>query len=401
MTAGDPNFPVNLAITASRRKKEAGGGGTGSDEEDAWQDVAGFGIAGRTWEAAYLLRQYLTPPSSTSAPPIFDPPCPLYPPTVSAPIPSSNARLPAPSSAPRPPRTILELGSGSGFLSLSLAPHLAPTDTLVLTDLDNVCPLLAKNLETARRRWAKKGVFQSPHPPSHDGKPAPSTALEPTVLVRPLPWGSTSALAALRAATLGYPDIILASDLIYFEFLYAPLLRTLIGLTEPRPSGDVSEGEGQGGETGPIVLFSYKIRSLVKEQPFWEAFGRWFRFEAVQLGTPLPPPSPPSPPSSPPIPSPTSSAPSAPSKLLWSRFGAATPSSLTNPNAAPGETDELYVFLCRRWPKTLGVGQAVLAEGEDGVRDEDLLLGRGKARGFEEGAGQFEEMLLLGQEWDW
>lgn len=157
------------------------------------------------------------------------------------------------------------------------------------------------------------------------------------------------------------------------------------------------------------MIFSYKVRSLVKEQPFWEAFGackdcvsqvrhaadflrtgRWFRFEAVQVGTrPSPPPSEPT--------SPSDTAPSAPSPpspphlLTWTRFGAATPSSIT-----PNDTDELYVFICRRHPWTEHLG----GEDLEDVSDDDLLQGRGAGRGVEEGAGQFEELLLNGLEWD-
>ncbi|BGP00529.1 putative methyltransferase-domain containing protein [Rhodotorula toruloides] len=350
---GDPNFPTNLDIVPStpgalRLGSQGRTGEAERVEDDASQDIEGFGIAGRTWEAAYLLRAYLTPPQPPASPPsfLFDPPCPLYSSTESG-------------SAPRR-RNILEIGSGTGYLSLALAPHLPPSDTLVATDLDNVCPLLEKNLAAAQARWRSQ---------------VPSAA-RATVLVRPLPWGDSTSLSRLLAEGLE-PSIILASDLVYFQILYAPLLRTLIGLTGER-------------EEQVTVIFSYKVRSLVKEQPFWEAFGRWFRFEAVQVGTrPSPPPSEPT--------SPSDTAPSAPSPpspphlLTWTRFGAATPSSIT-----PNDTDELYVFICRRHPWTEHLG----GEDLEDVSDDDLLQGRGAGRGVEEGAGQFEELLLNGLEWD-
>ncbi|BGP50792.1 hypothetical protein JCM10450v2_006718 [Rhodotorula kratochvilovae] len=343
MHQGDPNFPSNLSIAPSTRAVLHVGVAPDhtaleSDEEDAAQDIERFGIAGRTWEAAYLLRSYLTLASSPAAStPIFDPPCPLF------------APAPTPTPRTRRKRTILELGAGTGFLSLSLAPHLSPAeDRLVVTDLDNVCPLLSKNLAAAEKRWAARGA-----------SPA-------EVLVRPLPWGDGNALAALQEEGLA-PDIVLASDLIYFEFLYAPLLRTLLGLTEP-------DEEGRSA----TVVFSYKIRSLVKEQPFWEAFDTLSASVPPSLSLPSTPPSP--------------SSPAPPAPLIWSRLGAALPSS-----TAPGTTDELYVFICTRHPSTYGGAAAVARED---VSDEQLLQGRGVARGEEGGAGRFEEMILAGLEWD-
>lgn len=118
-----------------------------------------------------------------------------------------------------------------------------------MTDLDNVCPLLAENLARAETRWAARRAPETPGPAES--------------LVRPLPWGDRPSLARLVQTEHLSPDLILASDLIYFEFLYAPLLRTLIALTEPAAPDARS----------PPVLFSYKIRSLVREEPFWRAFG--------------------------------------------------------------------------------------------------------------------------------
>lgn len=115
-----------------------------------------------------------------------------------------------------------------------------------------MCPLLEENLAAASRRW----IARDPHGPTMPAE----------VCVRPLPWGDDDALRALQDEGIE-PDLVLASDLIYFEFLYAPLLRTLLGLTEPR-GGHADKGRGS-----PQVVFSYKVRSLVREQPFWEALG--------------------------------------------------------------------------------------------------------------------------------
>jgi hypothetical protein len=65
---------------------------------------------------------------------------------------------------------------------------------------------------------------------------------------------------------------------IYFPDLFAPLLRTLIQLSSfpfvPLPEPQILAPE-------PLVLISYKVRSLVKESSFWSAFGLWFTFEPV------------------------------------------------------------------------------------------------------------------------
>ncbi|GAA5995962.1 uncharacterized protein JCM10292_004857 [Rhodotorula paludigena] len=379
MPPGDPNFPSGLSIKPSTRQVLRLDAGADGDEHEAAQDVQRFGIAGRTWEAAYFLRLYLTPPRSPSPPDppkrVFDPPCPLFPPSSLQTAPSPTT----PSLEHKRQRTILEIGAGTGYLSLSLAPHLSRArDRVIATDLPSVCPLLEENLAAAQERWGASS-------------PAKGTAAAPgdgpaSVLVRPLPWGDAGALADLQAEGLS-PDLVLASDLVYFEFLYAPLLRTLLGLTEPR---------GEEGESA-VVLFSYKVRSLTKEQPFWEAFGRWFAFDAVHVGT-LARPDPPAS-AHPPTPSQhhlTTPTTTPPPPLAWTRFGAGIPSS-SSASPTSSETDELYLFVCRRHPETYG---ASVRLAEEQTSDDELLQGRKAGRGVEHGAGRFEEIILAGLEWE-
>ncbi|GAA5995908.1 hypothetical protein JCM5350_001941 [Sporobolomyces pararoseus] len=351
-SSSDPNFPPNLSILPSSRHQldpSKGSNDSDSETDDAEQDIETYGIAGRTWEAAYLLRRYLTPPASS---PLveFDPPCPLY-------------HLSESSTISRK-RTILEIGSGTGFLGLSLAPHLLSTDTLLLTDLENVCPLLTKNLSEARSRWRIKSKR--------------SLDDEPTCLVRPLPWGDSKFLESSIKQPQLLPDFILASDLVYFPFLYPPLLRTLLGLTEWKASDDPRRETGKG----PLLIFSYKIRSLVREQPFWEAFGRWFEFEAVQVGklTEVEVE----------VEDEGVSGKKKEMRRIWSRFGAAH-QSLTDKD----DSDELYIFVAHRRLSTLGIAE-VLSQGSD----DDLMLGRNGLEGQLEGGAQFEEMLLASLEWD-
>lgn len=190
------------------------------------------------------MRLYLTPPPPPPALPtlLFDPPCPLF---GAPPFPSSSSADSASSISPPTKRTIIEIGSGTGFLSLALGPHLSSTDSLILTDLTEVCPLLSSNLAAAQARW--KAKF----------KPSPAE-----LLVRALPWGDDNALRRIvgsedEGGEERVADVVLASDLVYFPFLYPPLLRTLIGLTGKRE-----------GKEGTTVLFSYKVRG--RGTPFAE-----------------------------------------------------------------------------------------------------------------------------------
>ncbi|KAK4050690.1 hypothetical protein OIV83_003416 [Microbotryomycetes sp. JL201] len=366
---GDPNWPKGLAIrpiTANDVKLNVGHyravPESGDDVDDVEQSVGEFGIAGRTWEAAIAMRMYLTPPngclsSSTLA---FEPPCPLFDThDVSERLQKGKRR-----------RTVVEVGSGTGYLSLALAPWLESSDTIVMTDLDDVCPLLERNLDQARTRWRERRREAC------------------QVLVRPLPWGSSSALATLldeleasqsfAADDSRHPvDVVLASDLIYFPFLYPCLLRTLIELTQPRRSRSAQESKAEAPTpSSPLVLFSYKVRSLTKETPFWAAFGRWFEFEPVLVaeyeedndGSEAEAER-----ERPPTNGGTSDA-SLTNKLRlgpWQRFGV-------------GDEDELFVFVCVRrqesfdWP----------------VPDEDSELMSGGAGGGSGGDDQFERILL-------
>lgn len=238
------NFPSDLDIFPSSHSASDTSNGLIETE-----DIEGFGIAGRlvplisplfspivpspderklwilrTWEASYLILPYLLPPTPSSQ---FD---------YSPPPPTHDLHSPSSS-------TILEIGSGTGFLSLSLASYLirgtTSTSKMIMTDLTEVCPLLLRNL--------------------HHSILSPSSQ----ILIRPLPWGSSQAIQELEREGLK-PTFIIASDLVYFPFLFPSLLRTLISLTE---------GKDRVG-----VVFGYKIRSLVKEEPFWKALGTSLRF---------------------------------------------------------------------------------------------------------------------------
>ena len=67
-------------------------------------------------------------------------------------------------------------------------------------------------------------------------------------------------------------DILTLFKKVYFPHLLAPLLRSLIDITSP-PFVSISDP--------PEVIISYEIRSLIKESPFWSAFGLWFSFRPL------------------------------------------------------------------------------------------------------------------------
>ncbi|TFK49931.1 hypothetical protein OE88DRAFT_1736236 [Heliocybe sulcata] len=159
---------------------------------------------------------------------------------------------------------MLELGSGTGILGIKLAQVLSPKGLVILTDLPDVCPLLRETLE-------KHGYKETVDPASGG------------LMVRPLPWGSiefaSSVGADLRLPSGDRPRYltrIICSDLVYFPELLAPLLRSLIQLSSTPfvPASTAHQLD---------IVISYRIRSLSKETPFWNAFGVWFTFYPVMV----------------------------------------------------------------------------------------------------------------------
>ncbi|KAI5119426.1 hypothetical protein M0805_009877 [Coniferiporia weirii] len=252
-----PNFPDGLDI----KPLILGGDEKGStfDAEIQEKAIQQYGIAGRIWEAAQLMIRYfdltLSPDWS------LDPPCSVF-----------NT------SQDGSDLTIVELGSGTGYVGLKLAEKLSQcgrrSDLLILTDLPDVCFLLQESLRNERRRWATRPAQVA----VQDYLP---------VNVIPLPWGNPEKARELSNAlvtnkgdglrNIRYLSHLICSDLVYFPHLLAPLLRSLLQLTSP-PFARL--------DRPPEVIISYKIRSLAKETAFWLAFGLWFNFSPV-LVSPL------------------------------------------------------------------------------------------------------------------
>ncbi|KAJ3554716.1 hypothetical protein NM688_g2960 [Phlebia brevispora] len=262
----NPNFPANLDIKPSVSFLPAGKSdvrlfGTAAQRNA----IQKFGIAGRVWEAAYLLSTYIQAPRDV----LFDPPF-LLRDDFSGPL------------------TILELGSGTGIVAAACADQLIGQDTtLIVTDLPEVCPLLEQNLQ--------------------EYLPPATCASAPKVLVRPLTWGSdleanniAAELGSHRSILPTSPSArclthVICSDLSLLRYFLGVRRRkygeeldhlalgipinpadkiTLLKITAP-PFTPTSPSQS------PRVIVSYKVRSLAKETPFWSAFGLWFSFQPV------------------------------------------------------------------------------------------------------------------------
>jgi predicted nicotinamide N-methyase len=119
-------------------------------------------------------------------------------------LPASPHLLPR-SPSPHCPLSILELGSGTGAAGLALAAAL-PAHT-VLSDLPAALPNLLHNAS-----------LNAPLLDSRGG----------SISVIPLPWGDAAAMEAVVApAPASRFDLVVASDVVYYETLVDPLLETL------------------------------------------------------------------------------------------------------------------------------------------------------------------------------
>ncbi|XP_006459275.1 hypothetical protein AGABI2DRAFT_201345 [Agaricus bisporus var. bisporus H97] len=295
-----PNFPQNLSIAPSAHPSVKLSPHFSHNAQ--CEAITQYGIAGRVWESAYLTSLYVDP------------------------LPNLEFDLPFPGVSS--PLTIIELGSGTGIVAAAIAQVLdAQRDLVVATDLPDVCPLLEKNLSAV-----------------------------PATLVRPLTWGNNEHLRRISSELSSMSDPrklthIICSDLIYFPELLAPLLRCLLHLT--------SESFVQNSSP-PVVIISYKIRSLIKESPFWSAFGLWFDFQPILARAIL-------------IPKTTQERAEV-VETQWYRFGA--------------DEENMFIFVAHRKPESVG--------WQIPTKDHDLLNGV-YAGGSSETKHDdtFESLLLL------
>lgn len=316
----DPNFPeggLNIQPSFARFQEQ-----DGNLSQDSAKDIDQYGIAGRIWcvchrqpfcrlfvflsrEAAYVLKQYLTVPAQLVKWQ-FDPPCSIFE-STSCPV------------------TAVELGAGVGIVGIHLAQCLAhaPSKDLkknvILTDLENVLPLLERNVTSSRATQ-------------------PSST---NIFVEPLPWGSQTHVDKLLSQWI--PTHLVCSDLVYFPHLLAPLLRTLVLITDRAQQTE--------------IIIGYKIRSYSKEEPFWRAFGAWFDF------------------------SPVYSREKASHDASWRRFGSLKSHFFANKTVQNSiDDDDVYVFLAKRKADTFSCRlpdqEEELMSGKM-VRGEEIIQGNG------------------------
>uniref|UniRef100_A0A7N1A7M0 Uncharacterized protein n=1 Tax=Kalanchoe fedtschenkoi TaxID=63787 RepID=A0A7N1A7M0_KALFE len=153
--------------------------------------------------------------------------------------PSSNTRLSAllsPSNRNGPPR-ILELGSGTGLAGIVAAATLGAYVTV--TDLPHVIPNLQFNVE------ANAGLVKSG-----------------SVLAAPLRWGEAEDMEKLGREY----DVVLASDVVYHDHLYEPLLESLSYLL--------------GGDGRSAFVMAH-LRRWKKEAAFFKRARKLFNVEIL------------------------------------------------------------------------------------------------------------------------
>ncbi|CAD6217550.1 unnamed protein product [Miscanthus lutarioriparius] len=121
-------------------------------------------------------------------------------------LPAARSLLPRPRAPAGSPLSVLELGSGTGAAGLALAAALPAR--AVLSDLPDALPNLRHNAELNAPLIASAGGAAS---------------------VVPLRWGDTAAMADVAAAQAAASpfDLVVASDVVYYEALVDPLIETL------------------------------------------------------------------------------------------------------------------------------------------------------------------------------
>ncbi|OAY60744.1 protein-lysine methyltransferase METTL21E [Manihot esculenta] len=189
------------------------------------------GLSFQLWPAATTLLTLLDHHSSHSATSQLSP--------ILAAL-SSNTR----------PLNVLELGSGTGLAGIAAAITLGANVTV--TDLPNVIPNLQFNVDANANTVALHGG---------------------SVKVAPLRWGEDG---DGDVEIIGKDfDLILASDVVYHDHLFEPLLYTL----------RVLMGLGEEEEKKKVFVMGH-LRRWKKDSVFFRRARKWFDVEAIHKDSP-------------------------------------------------------------------------------------------------------------------
>lgn len=140
---------------------------------------------------------------------------------------------------------ILELGSGTGIVGIAAAVTLGAKVTV--TDLPHVIPNLQFNVDANADVLASRGG---------------------AVTVAALRWGEDADVEAVGREF----DLVLASDVVYYDYLYEPLLKTLRLLML---------GEGK-----KMVFVMAHLRRWKKDSVFFKRAKKVFNVEVVHVDSP-------------------------------------------------------------------------------------------------------------------
>ncbi|KAI3959217.1 hypothetical protein MKW92_007315 [Papaver armeniacum] len=150
-------------------------------------------------------------------------------------------------------RRILELGSGTGLAGIAAAAILR--SSCVITDLPHVLPNLRFNADANSTMLVSRGA---------------------SVNVAALRWGYKDDMELVGREF----DIILGSDVVYYDYLYEPLLQTLRFFLE-------GEEKDSSSKTAPVFLMAH-LKRWKKESVFFRKARKMFNVEVIHTDTPNP-----------------------------------------------------------------------------------------------------------------
>ncbi|KAI1312984.1 Methyltransferase-like protein 21D [Mortierella claussenii] len=224
------------------------------------------GVGSTIWDAAIVLSKYLEKSNLLSL------------------ISSSTA----PATAEPRSLNILELGSGTGIVGLAAARLLGSRQGLkghvVLTDKDNVVPLLARNVDKNPSKGVQikasvldwevisgikatqpQGSAEAASDSSLGPQAAPSETSVPVPALKTETKPSLSDTADFLAKDW---DLVILSDCIWVSELYKPLIGTLNVMVPP-------------GSKAKLVI-AFEKRNFSEEMEFFALLGNTFRFRDIK-----------------------------------------------------------------------------------------------------------------------